>query len=85
MTIEEIWAKHSVYRGLQPTKLSKPEFKRRYREIRERLIKSGEYTSQSRKLNRRILEIMGEFPYWKYRDNSPVSFGEGMVHKMSKG
>ena len=74
-----------VYKGLEPTTKTKSEFKQLYKSIRQRLISSNTFKSTDRKLNRAILEEIGEFPYWKKGQNAAVKWGEGEIHKMSAG
>ena len=77
-----------LYRTLKKTNKSKPEFKKEYKAIRQRLIAEGKFKSTDGKaLNAAILNEMGEYPYWKRgRSNpGPVPFGEGEFHQMSGG
>tara|TARA_B100001029_G_scaffold46043_1_gene36400 strand:+ start:334 stop:1701 length:1368 start_codon:yes stop_codon:yes gene_type:complete len=75
-----------LYRNLKKTNKSKPEFKKEYKAIRQRLIAEGTYKSTDGKvLNAAILNEMGEYPYWKKGNPDPVPFGEGEFHQMSGG
>lgn len=76
-----------LYRSLKKTEKTKPEFKREYNKIRQRLIAEGKFKSTDKGLNPAILNEMGEYPYWKRgRGNpGPVPFGEGEFHQMSGG
>ncbi len=75
-----------LYRTLKKTNKSKPEFKKEYKAIRQRLIAEGKFKSTDGKaLNAAILNEMGEYPYWKKGNPAPVPFGEGEFHQMSGG
>ena len=77
-----------LYRSLKKTEKTKPEFKKKYNKIRQRLISEGKFKSTDGKpLNAAILTEMGEYPYWKRGRGNPqaVPFGEGEFHQMSGG
>ena len=75
-----------LYQSLEKTNKTKPQFKREYKAIRQRLIAEGKFKSTDGKLlNAAILTEMGEYPYWKKGNPNPVPFGEGEFHQMSGG
>ena len=76
-----------LYLSLKKTEKTKGEFKKKYNQIRQRLIAEGKFKSTDKGLNAEILTEMGEFPYWKRgRSNQgPVPLGEGEFHQMSGG
>ena len=86
MDLETIYQEFPLYRGLNPATKTKREFKRLYKRISDRLISEGRFPNkQARGLNLAILNEIGEFPYWKHKENDVVELGEGIVHKMSGG